>query len=311
MDNSRSVQPISGSIPSKQVSNVFLAQVTISTKSNPLVHVLALLDSGANSCFMDRIFAQVHQISLRKLPCPASVVVIDGRLIASGNIVEESEPVRVVLDILACEISFNLISLLEHPIVLGLPWFELHNPEIDCSTREIRYRQPRESTHQISTILLHQLLEEGRKEPMFVFAVSMKPSSILSLLERINGAIFFTKIDLRGAYNLVRIRRGDEWKTTFCTRYGHFEYTVIPFGLTNAPTIFQHMANDIFPDFLDICLIIYLDDLLVYSKTQEEHDSHVLLVLKRLREHGLYAKLEKCCFDCKEVEFLNYVISSE
>ena len=72
----------------------------------------------------------------------------------------------------------------------------------------------------------------------------------------------------------------------------------MPFGLTNAPAVFQHMANDIFRDLLDVCLIIYLDDLLVYSKTQEEHDSHVLLVLKRLREHGLYAKLEKCSFGC-------------
>ena len=75
------------------------------------------------------------------------------------------------------------------------------------------------------------------------------------------------------------------------------------FGVTNAPTVFQHMANDIFRDLLDICLIIYLDDLLVYSKTQEEHDSHVLLVLKRRREHGLYAKLGKCSFDCNQVEF--------
>ena len=79
---------------------------------------------------------------------------------------------------------------------------------------------------------------------------------ISSLLERINGAKFITKIDLRGAYNLVRIQPGDEWKTTFYTRYGHFEYTVMPFGLTNAPIVFQHMANDIFQDLLDICLII-------------------------------------------------------
>ena len=131
---------------------------------------------------------------------------------------------------------------------------------------------------------------------------------ISSLLERINGAKFFTKIDLRGAYNLVWIQPEDEWKTTFRTPYGHFKYTIMPFGLTNAPTVFQHMANDIFRDLLDICLIIYLDDLLVYSKTQEEHDSHVLSVLKLLREHGLYAKLEKCCFDCDHVEFLGYVI---
>ena len=85
----------------------------------------------------------------------------------------------------------------------------------------------------------------------------------------------------------------------------------MPFGLPNAPAVFQHMENDIFRDLLEVFFIIYLDDLLVFSKTQEEHDSHVLLVLKRLWEHGLYAKLEKCSFGCNQVEFLGYVISSE
>ena len=117
MDSPRSMQPISGSIFSKQVSNVFLAQLMVSTKSIPPVHVLALLDSGANSCFMDRNFSQAHQISPRKLLCPNSVVVIDGHPIASRNIIEESEPVSIVLDNLACVVSFNIISIPEHPIV--------------------------------------------------------------------------------------------------------------------------------------------------------------------------------------------------
>ena len=130
MDSPRSVQPISGFIPSKQVSNVFLAQVTISTKSNPPIHVLTLLDSRAKSCFMDKNFAQAHQISLRKLPCPASVVVIIGRPIASGNIVNNLA-ISVALNNLACEVSFNIISTPKQPIVLGLPWFELHNLDID------------------------------------------------------------------------------------------------------------------------------------------------------------------------------------
>ena len=103
----------------------------------------------------------------------------------------------------------------------------------------------------------------------------------------------------------------NEMRRAFRTRYGHFEYTVMPFGLTNDPVVFQHMANDIFRDFLDIFLIIYLDDLLIYSRTQAEHDIHVRKVLQRLREYGLYAKLEKCSFDCKEVEFLGYTISSK
>ena len=85
----------------------------------------------------------------------------------------------------------------------------------------------------------------------------------------------------------------------------------MPFGLTNAPAVFQHMANDIFRDFLDIFTIVYLDDILIYSKTQEEHDEHVRQVLRRLREYGLYAKLEKCSFGQNQVEFLGYVVSSD
>ena len=134
---------------------------------------------------------------------------------------------------------------------------------------------------------------------------------ISTLLECISGAKNFRKSNLRGAYNLVRIQAGDEWNTAFRTRYGHFEYTIMPFGLTNGPIVFQHMANDIFWDFLDIFLIIYLDDMLIYSKTQEEHDIHVREVLQRLRKYGLYAKLEKCRFDCKQVEILSYTISSK
>ena len=85
----------------------------------------------------------------------------------------------------------------------------------------------------------------------------------------------------------------------------------MPFGLTNAHAVFQHMANDIFRDFLDIFLIIYLDDLFIYSKTQEEHNAHVWQVLQWLREYGFYVKLEKCNFNCKQVEFLGYIVSFE
>ena len=129
------------------------------------------------------------------------------------------------------------------------------------------------------------------------------------LLDQLAEAMVFTKIDLRGAYNLVRIRAGDEWKTAFRTRYGHFEYSVMPFGLTNAPGVFQHMMNDIFREYLDQFVVIYLDDVLIFSKNQEEHNKHVTLVLKRLREVGLFAKLEKCEFDKDSVEFLGYIIS--
>ena len=132
---------------------------------------------------------------------------------------------------------------------------------------------------------------------------------IPELLDRLRSARVFSKIDLRGAYNLVRIKPGDEWKTAFRTRYGHFEYKVMPFGLTNAPAVFQHMMNDIFREYLDHFVVIYLDDILVFSSSAEEHTRQVRLVLTKLREHGLYAKREKCEFDRTSVEFLGYVIS--
>ena len=119
----------------------------------------------------------------------------------------------------------------------------------------------------------------------------------------------FTKIDLRGAYNLVRIKPGDQWKTAFRTRYGHFEYNVMPFGLTNAPAVFQHMMNDVFREYLDQFVVIYLDDILIFSNSQEEHNVHVSKVLAKLKATGLYAKLEKCEFDQVQVEYLGYIIS--
>jgi hypothetical protein len=134
---------------------------------------------------------------------------------------------------------------------------------------------------------------------------------ISGLLDQLGQAKIYTKIDLRGAYNLVRIKEGDEWKTAFRTRYGHFEYNVMPFGLTNAPAIFQHLMNDIFREYLDRFVVCYLDDILIYSKNIEEHEEHVKMVLQKLREKGLYAKLEKCAFHQPKVEFLGYVISSE
>jgi hypothetical protein len=92
-------------------------------------------------------------------------------------------------------------------------------------------------------------------------------------LEQLGSAKIFTKIDLRGAYNLVRVKEGDEWKTTFRTRYGHFEYLIMPFGLTNALAIFQHMMNDIFPEYLDHFIVIYLNDIMIYTQRMQKNTS--------------------------------------
>jgi len=109
---------------------------------------------------------------------------------------------------------------------------------------------------------------------------------------------------------LVRIADGNEWKTAFRTCYGSFEWSVMPFGPTNAPMAFQQFMNDIFSDFLDVCVVIYLDDILIYSNNMSEHHWHVKEVLKYLHKAGLYAKAEKCKFHSESVEYLEYVLSS-
>src|SRR3954465_8503317 len=104
---------------------------------------------------------------------------------------------------------------------------------------------------------------------------------IPELLDRLRTAKIYTKLDLRGAYNLVRINPGEEWKTAFRTRYGLFEYLVMPFGLCNAPATFQAMINDVLREYLDKCVIIYLDDILVYSTTREQHIIYVRNILNK------------------------------
>ena len=132
---------------------------------------------------------------------------------------------------------------------------------------------------------------------------------ISDLLHSPASARIYTKIDLKHAYHLVRVSSGDEWKTTFRTRYGSFEWLVMPEGLTNAPAAFQRFMNDIFQDLLDVCVIVYLDDILVYSDDVSEHRKHVKEVLRRLQKHGLCARPDKCTFHTDTVEYLGFVLS--
>jgi hypothetical protein len=133
---------------------------------------------------------------------------------------------------------------------------------------------------------------------------------ISDLLDTPRKACLYTKINLRHAYHLIHVADGEEWKTTFRTRYGSFEWVVMPFGLSNAPAVFQRFMNDIFSDLLDVCVIIYLDDILIYSDDMSQHKKHIKEVLRRLRQHGLYANAEKCEFHKKDtMEYLGFILS--
>jgi hypothetical protein len=131
------------------------------------------------------------------------------------------------------------------------------------------------------------------------------------LFEQLRGAQVFSKIDLNFGYHQLRIHEEDIEKTAFCTRYGHYEFIVMSFGLTNAPAAFMEAMNRMLHEFLDDFVVVFLDDILIYSKTEAEHGQHLRLVLGALRKNQFYDKLKKCAFWLSEVAFLGHVINQQ
>jgi hypothetical protein len=131
------------------------------------------------------------------------------------------------------------------------------------------------------------------------------------LFNQMKGVIVFSKIDLRSGYHQLQIKEDDIPKTAFKTRFGHCEFTILPFGLTNAPAVFMSFMNGVFHEYLDKFIQVFIDDILIYSRTTEEHDEHLCLVLQCLRENKLYGKLSKCSFYQSRIHYLRHVISGE
>jgi hypothetical protein len=130
------------------------------------------------------------------------------------------------------------------------------------------------------------------------------------LFDQPKGAIIFSKIDLRSGYHQVRIKEEDISKNAFSTRYGNYEFMVVPFGLSNAPAVFMCLMNGVFGEYLDKFVIVFLDDILIYSKSEDEHEKHLRMVFQVLRKHKLYAKLSKCIFYQKKIHYLGHIISA-
>ena len=398
--------------PQESVDPFEISVTLVIPDQSPLV-TSALIDSGAFACFMDLEFVREKKVLELRKANPTPVEVIDGRRIMSDSVAYETALVRFQVREHEEQMSFNIIPSPHHPVILGLPWLEAHNPNIDWQRHTLTFPCPiKHQAHPISKHSTPSLVPASspapRQNPVpsqnpassrkpikiafidasafkraskdnqvfvvqaipastepspsppqalpvkyhdFVDVFSKKNADILpqhrpydcpidlepgtqppwgpiyslseselkalreyldehlakgfiqhskspagapilfvkkkdgslrlcvdyralnritvknryplplisNLLDRLSTAHIFTKIDLRGAYNLLRIRPGDEWKTAFRTRYGHFEYLVMPFGLTNAPATFQHLMNDIFRDYLDDFIIVYLD----------------------------------------------------
>ena len=136
-------------------------------------------------------------------------------------------------------------------------------------------------------------------------------SLITQMLNQLKNCWCFIKIDLIDAYNRIRIRKNDKWKTTFRTRYEHFEYLIMSFDLANAPVTFQAYINKTLSELVDDFCVIYLNDILIFFKNKEVHVEHVKKVLRRLRKHDLFANLQKCFFFKLEVDYLRFIVSHD
>nr|GFB39247.1 putative reverse transcriptase domain-containing protein [Tanacetum cinerariifolium] len=131
------------------------------------------------------------------------------------------------------------------------------------------------------------------------------------LFDQLQGSSVYSKIDLRSGYHQLRVREEDVPKTTFRTRFGHYEFQVMPFGLTNAPAVFMDLMNRVCKPYLDKFVIVFIDDILIYSKEEKEHEEHLKAILELLKKEELYAKFSKCEFWIPKVQFLGHVIDSE
>ncbi|KAI2647040.1 Transposon Tf2-6 polyprotein [Labeo rohita] len=241
----------------------------------------ALIDSGAEASFLDCSTAMSWGMPAIPLSCPVTVWGFSGQPVATNT--HTTPYVSLVVSGNHCE-SVALF-LLESPHachVLGHPWLVQHSPHVEAADLT------------------------GVPGEYCDLRLVFSKSSVFELLQ---GAKVFTKLDLCNAYHIC-IREGDEWKTAFNTPTGHYEYLVLPFGLTNAPAVFQGTINSVLGDMINQFVFVYLDDILIFSPSLQVHTQRVHQVLQRLLENQLYVKAEKCEFHAKSVMFLGYVVSA-
>ncbi|KAL0149332.1 hypothetical protein M9458_055370 [Cirrhinus mrigala] len=413
---SRPIQRTSSAVSQSLNTSKSVAISVSITFSEEQIFTTALIDSGAAGNFIDVNFAESHGLPLIPCKSPLTVAALDGRPLGGSRVQHTTCDIHLTTGALHTEsIRFFIIQAPNNPVILGLPWLQLHEPQISwtegqitqwsdkCLTQSLQTPKPKlleaatvkldspnavkispeyynlaeafsktkatqlpphrpsdcatellpgttppkgrifplsqpetdsmkayieeelakgfiaPSTSPASAGFFFVKKKDGSLRPCIDFRglneITVKYRYPLPLvppaLEQLCSAKYFTKLDLRNAYNLIRIREGDEWKTAFSTTSGHYEYRVMPFGLVNSPSVFQAFINDVFRDMLGRWVIIYMDDILIYSNSLETHITHVRAVLLRLISHQLYAKAEKCEFHQTSTTFLGYVVSPE
>jgi hypothetical protein len=257
--------------------------------------VVVLFDSGATHLFVSYCFAKANSLEPEALDINLVVATLIGNTILCTSVVKNC-PILVEGHVMPANLVVFEISGFD--IILGMDWLSKYRACVDSFYKEIVFKPPGAA----------ELKIQGDRN----IGKNRYPlSRIDDFFDQLHGSLVFSKIDLRSGYHQLMVQEKDVQKTAFQMRYGHYEFLVMPFGLTNAPAAFMDMMNRIFRELVDRCVVVFIDDILIYSKSREEHEEHLRIVLSILRKHQLFAKFKKCEFWLDKVAFLGHVVTKE
>nr|GEZ91654.1 putative reverse transcriptase domain-containing protein [Tanacetum cinerariifolium] len=238
------------------------------------------------------------------------VELVDGKIVSTSNVLK-----GCTLNLLnhSFLIDLMVIELGSFDVIIGIDWLSKNDAAILCGKKKVfpkdlpRLPPPRQVEFRIDLI--------PGATPVARAPYRLAPSELKELSEQLKelsekGSSVYSKIDLRSGYHQLRIREEDIPITAFRTQYGHYEFQVMPFGLTNAPAMFMDLMNRVCKPYLDKFVIVFIDDILIYSKNKEENGEHLKTILKLLKDEKLYAKFSKCDFWLNSLQFLGHVIDS-
>ncbi|GKE58153.1 putative reverse transcriptase domain-containing protein [Tanacetum coccineum] len=286
-----------------------------------------LFDSGADKSFVSISLASMLNILPITLDTTYDIEMANGNLVGTNIVIQGC---TLILLNQPFEIDLMPIKLGSFDVVIGIDWLSKYHARIICDNKVVHipidgetliirgaapvarapYRLAPSEMHELSD-QLQELADRGFIRPSTspwgapVLFVKKKDGSF-----RMCSSVY-SKIDLRSGYHQLRVRDEDIPKTAFRTRYGHYEFQVMPFGLTNAPAVFMDLMNRVCKPYLDKFVIVFIDDILIYSRNKEEHADHLRIILELLKKEKLYAKFSKCDFWISIVQFLGHVIDSQ
>ncbi|GJZ34361.1 putative reverse transcriptase domain-containing protein [Tanacetum coccineum] len=276
-----------------------------------------LFDSGAEKSFVSSAFTHFIDIAPATLNTSYEIELADGKVVSTNTILRSCTLVllnhvfKIDNEGWMCLLPTRLGSF---DVIIGMDWLAYHRALIDCYEKIVRIPLPNGEILEVQG----EKPEKDLGSLACIKADKKKLDDIHSEVSVIslsisNNLLGYTSSarDLRSGYHQLRVREEDIPKTVFRTRYGHFEFTVMPFGLTNALAIFMDLINRVCKPYLDKFVIVFIDDILIYSKSEEEHEVHLKMILDLLEKEKLYAKFSKCEFWLKEVQFLGHVVNHD